>query len=118
RIYVKPLLASLRTLPVHGLAHITGGGLTDNIPRVLPGGLEAVVERRRWDTDPVFEWLQSTARIGSAEMYRTFNCGIGMGVIVPAAHAAAAVALLTAQGESAQIIGEVRSGGPGRVIQE
>ena len=118
RIYVKPLLALLRALPVHGLAHITGGGLTDNIPRVLPAGLEAVLERRRWGADPVFEWLQSTARLDSAQMYRTFNCGIGMVVIVPAAHAAAAVALLTAQGESAHIIGEVRGGGRGAVIQE
>ncbi|HEY6824027.1 MAG TPA: phosphoribosylformylglycinamidine cyclo-ligase [Steroidobacteraceae bacterium] len=118
RIYVKPLLALLRALPVHGLAHITGGGLSDNIPRALPPGLEAVLERRRWGSDPVFEWLQRTSRIDSAQMYRTFNCGIGMAVIVPAVHAAAAVALLTAQGESAQIIGEVRSGDRGAVIQE
>ncbi|HYX75369.1 MAG TPA: phosphoribosylformylglycinamidine cyclo-ligase [Steroidobacteraceae bacterium] len=118
RIYVKPLRALLRALPVHGLAHITGGGLIDNIPRALPAGLEAVLERRRWGSDPVFEWLQSTSRIDSTEMYRTFNCGIGMIVIVPAVHAAAAVALLTAQGESAQIIGEVQRGERGAVIQE
>jgi len=118
RIYVKPLLALLRTLPVHGLAHITGGGLTDNIPRVLPAGLEAVLERRRWGTDAVFEWLQHTARIDAAQMYRTFNCGIGMAVVVPAAHAAAAMELLAAHGESAHLIGEVRSGNRGVVIQE
>jgi phosphoribosylformylglycinamidine cyclo-ligase len=118
RIYVKALLALLRALPVHGLAHITGGGLTDNIPRVLPPGLEAVLERRRWSVDPVFEWLQSAARLDAAEMYRTFNCGIGMVVIVPAAHAAAAVTLLAAHGESAQIIGGIRSGDRGVVIQE
>jgi phosphoribosylformylglycinamidine cyclo-ligase len=118
RIYVKPLLALLRALPVHGLAHITGGGLTDNVPRVLPAGLEAVLERRRWPEDPVFAWLQSTARIDSAEMYRTFNCGIGMVVIVPAARAAAALELLAASGERAQLIGEVRAGGRGVVIQE
>jgi len=118
RIYVKPLLALLRAVPVHGLAHITGGGLTDNIPRVLPEGLEAVLERRRWPADPVFAWLQSTARIDSAEMYRTFNCGIGMVVIVPAAHTAAAAELLTAHGESAYIIGEVRGGDRGVVIQQ
>jgi phosphoribosylformylglycinamidine cyclo-ligase len=116
RIYVKSVLALLRALPVHGLAHITGGGLTDNIPRVLPAGLEAVLERRRWGVDPVFEWLQSAARLDSAEMYRTFNCGIGMVAIVPAAHAAAAVRLLAAHGESAQIIGEVRSGERGVVV--
>src|SRR6516162_5264069 len=118
RIYVKPLLALLRALPVHGLAHITGGGLTENVPRVLPAGLEALLERRRWSLDPVFEWLQRTARIDAAEMYRTFNCGIGMVVIVGAQDAAAAVKLLTAQGEIASVIGEVRSGGRGVVIQE
>ena len=118
RIYVKPLLALLRALPVHGLAHITGGGLTDNVPRVLPAGLEARLERRRWGNDPVFEWLQRTARIDSAEMYRTFNCGIGMIAIVPPAHSAAAVELLAAHGERAQVIGEVRSGDRGAVIQE
>jgi len=105
-------------VPVHGLAHITGGGLTDNIPRVLPEGLEAVLERRRWGVDPVFDWLQRTAHIDAAEMYRTFNCGLGMVVIVPAAHAAAAAELLAAHGESAHIVGEVRSGGRGVVIQE
>jgi phosphoribosylformylglycinamidine cyclo-ligase len=85
---------------------------------VLPDGLEAVLERRRWGADPVFAWLQRTASIDSAEMYRTFNCGIGMVVILPPTHAAAAVELLGAHGESANIIGEVRSGGRGVVIQE
>jgi phosphoribosylformylglycinamidine cyclo-ligase len=118
RIYVKPLLALRRALPLHGLAHITGGGLTDNIPRVLPEGLEALLERRRWGVDPVFEWLQRNARIDAAEMYRTFNCGIGMAVIVAAADAAAAVELLTAHGERASVIGEIRSGSRGVVIQE
>ena len=118
RIYVKPLLALLRALPVHGLAHITGGGLIDNIPRALPAGLEAVLERRHWGNDPVFEWLQSTSRLDATEMYRTFNCGIGMVVILPSVNAAAALALLAEHGESAQIIGEVRSGGRGTVIQE
>jgi len=118
RIYVKPLLALMRAMPVHGLAHITGGGLTDNIPRALPEGLEAVLERRRWPEDPVFAWLQRTARIDSSEMYRTFNCGIGMCVIVPSARAAAALELLTASGESAQLIGAVRAGGRGVVIHE
>jgi phosphoribosylformylglycinamidine cyclo-ligase len=118
RIYVKPLLALLRALPVHGLAHITGGGLIDNIPRALPAGLEAVLERRNWGSDPVFEWLQSTSRLDATEMYRTFNCGIGMVVILPSVNAAAAVALLAEHGQSAQIIGEVRSGGRGAVIKE
>ena len=118
RIYVKPLLALLRALPVHALAHITGGGLTDNIPRVLPEGLEAVLERRSWPRDPVFDWLQHTARSDSAEMYRTFNCGIGMVVIVPAARATETVAFLGARGERAQVIGQVQAGGRGVVITE
>jgi phosphoribosylformylglycinamidine cyclo-ligase len=117
RIYVKPLLALLRAMPVHGLAHITGGGLTENIPRVLPPGLEAVLQRRSWQRDPVFEWLQSTARIDAAEMYRTFNCGIGMVVIVASERAAAALDFLTARGESAHLIGEVRAGGRGVHIE-
>jgi phosphoribosylformylglycinamidine cyclo-ligase len=116
RIYVKPLLELLHAVPVHGLAHITGGGLTDNIPRVLPAGLEAVLERRHWHRDPVFDWLERTGRIQTAEMYRTFNCGIGMVVIVPSGHAAAAVELLTARGETARLIGEVRAGGRGVLI--
>jgi phosphoribosylformylglycinamidine cyclo-ligase len=118
RIYVKPLLALMRALPVHGLAHITGGGLTDNIPRVLPAGLEAVLERRRWPRDPLFDWLQHIARVDAAEMYRTFNCGIGMVVIVAAERAAAAVQLLSAHGAGAQRIGEVRTGSRGVLIEE
>lgn len=118
RIYVKPLLALARQLEVHALAHITGGGLTDNIPRVLPEGLEAVLERRRWHRDPVFEWLQQAGHIDSAEMYRTFNCGIGMVAIVPKEHASRAVEFLCARGESAQVIGEIRAGSRGAVIEE
>jgi phosphoribosylformylglycinamidine cyclo-ligase len=118
RIYVKPLLALIEALPVHGLAHITGGGLTDNIPRVLPAGLEAVLERRSWPQQPVFEWLQRAGRISSAEMYRTFNCGVGMTVIVGAGDAVAAVEFLAARGEGARIIGAVRAGSRGVHIQE
>jgi phosphoribosylformylglycinamidine cyclo-ligase len=117
RIYVKPLLALARQLEVHGLAHITGGGLTDNIPRVLPDGLEAVLERRRWHRDPVFDWLQQTGRIEAAEMYRTFNCGIGMIAVVAKEQASQALTLLTAHGESAQVIGEIRAGSRGVVIE-
>ena len=118
RIYVKSLLALIKAMPVHALAHITGGGLTDNIPRVLPAGLEAVLERRSWPRDPVFDWLQRGGRIAAAEMYRTFNCGIGMTVIVPAARATAALEFLAARGESAQLIGEVRAGSRGVFIHE
>jgi len=118
RIYVKSLLELIRKVPVLGLAHITGGGITDNIPRVLSDGLEVVLDRKSWQRDPVFEWLQKTARISSAEMYRTFNCGIGMVAIVPKEHAQTAVDLLNARGEKASVIGEVRKGANGVVINE
>jgi phosphoribosylformylglycinamidine cyclo-ligase len=118
RIYVKSLLELIRAAPVHALAHITGGGLTDNIPRVLQEGLEVVLQRHSWNRDPVFDWLQRTGHVEQSEMYRTFNCGIGMIAIVPPAQADAAVALLNARGETAQIIGEVRKGAHGVVIVE
>jgi phosphoribosylformylglycinamidine cyclo-ligase len=118
RIYVKSLLELIRAVPVQGLAHITGGGITDNIPRVLSDGLEVVLEHKSWRRDPVFDWLQRTAGIDSAEMYRTFNCGIGMVAIVPKEHAQAAVDLLNSRGETATVIGEVRKGGHGVVINE
>ena len=118
RIYVKPVLELIRALPVQGLAHITGGGLTDNVPRVLPEGLEVLLERRCWHRDPVFDWLQRAGRIERAEMYRTFNCGIGMVAILPAPSAGAALALLNAHGETATLIGEVRPGTRGVVIDE
>src|SRR5690349_20840624 len=118
RIYVKSCLEIARKLPVRGFAHITGGGLTDNIPRVLPDGLEVVLERAHWHRDPVFEWLQRTGRIDSTEMYRTFNCGIGMVVVVPPEHADEAMRVLAARGETATLIGEVRRGSAGVVINE
>jgi phosphoribosylformylglycinamidine cyclo-ligase len=117
RIYVKPLLALMRALPVHALAHITGGGLTDNVPRVLAPELEVLLQRRQWPQDPVFDWLQRTGAIEAQEMYRTFNCGIGMVVIVAAAQADAALRLLADQGERAQLIGTVRRGTRGVVIE-
>jgi phosphoribosylformylglycinamidine cyclo-ligase len=118
RIYVKSLLELIRAQPVRGLAHITGGGLTDNVPRVLPEGLEVLLERQSWHRDPIFDWLQRVGRIERDEMYRTFNCGIGMIAIVPAHNAEAAVALLNAHGETASLIGEVRHGSRGVVISE
>jgi phosphoribosylformylglycinamidine cyclo-ligase len=118
RIYVKSALEVARKIPVRGFAHITGGGLTDNIPRVLPDGFEVVLERSRWHRDPVFEWLQKTGRIEQSEMYRTFNCGIGMIVVVPPDRADEAVRLLQARGEQATLIGEVRRGTAGVVINE
>jgi phosphoribosylformylglycinamidine cyclo-ligase len=117
RIYVKALLRLMAALPVHGLAHITGGGLTENIPRVLHSGLEVVLERRCWPQQPVFEWLASTGAIEDAEMHRTFNCGIGMIAIVPGTHAAEAIRLLGQAGEHAVLIGAVGRGERGVVIE-
>jgi phosphoribosylformylglycinamidine cyclo-ligase len=116
RIYVKPLLKLLSELPVHGVSHITGGGLLDNIPRVIPEGLEAVLERSSWPRVPVFEWLQSHGRVADEEMYRVFNCGIGMTIQVAATDADRAAAILRDAGQPAQRIGEVRSGMRGVVI--
>jgi len=117
RIYVKPVLALIRALPVHGIAHITGGGLVENIPRVLPDGLEVVLERRAWGQDPVFEWLKAQGNVASAEMYRVFNCGIGMTIQVARADAGRALELLREHGQPAGIIGEVRRGTRGVVIE-
>lgn len=108
RIYVKPLLKLLAAVPVKGMAHITGGGITENIPRVLPAGLTAEIRSARWQLPPLFQWLQRAGNVGMDEMYRTFNCGIGMVVIVAAADAARATALLEAEGEQVFDLGEVR----------
>jgi phosphoribosylformylglycinamidine cyclo-ligase len=117
RIYVKSLLGLIAALPVHALAHITGGGLTDNIPRVLHAGLEVVLQRRSWPQQPVFEWLARAGAIEPAEMHRTFNCGIGMVVIVAGERATDALRLLQQAGEQAMLIGEVRRGERGVVIE-
>ncbi|MGA2341692.1 MAG: phosphoribosylformylglycinamidine cyclo-ligase [Steroidobacteraceae bacterium] len=116
RIYVKPLLRLLDEVTVHGIAHITGGGLLDNIPRVVPDGLEVVLERHAWGKDPVFEWLKAAGRVADLEMYRVFNCGIGMTVHVARADADRAIAVLRDADQPAAAIGEVREGGRGVVI--
>ncbi len=109
RIYVKPLLALLEQVEVHALAHITGGGLTENLPRVLPARSKAVIERAAWTLPPVFAWLQEQGRIDEAEMLRTFNCGIGMVVCVPEAAAEAASERLRAQGETVIPLGRIEN---------
>jgi phosphoribosylformylglycinamidine cyclo-ligase len=116
RIYVKPLLKLIAELPVHGLSHITGGGLVENIPRVLPDGLEVVLERKSWRREAVFDWLQRQGQVAEAEMYRVFNCGIGMTVHLAARDADRAIAVLRDQGQEALVIGEVRAGTRGVVI--
>jgi phosphoribosylformylglycinamidine cyclo-ligase len=110
RIYVKPLLQLCKALSVHGLAHITGGGLSDNIPRMLADNQDVHLNARAWERGPVFEWLQRTGNISNVEMHRTFNCGIGMAVIVAPGDADAAIRLLRAAGEDARLIGDVRAG--------
>jgi phosphoribosylformylglycinamidine cyclo-ligase len=116
RIYVKPLLRLLAELPVHGLSHITGGGLVENIPRVLPDGLEVVLQRDSWRREAVFEWLQREGRVADAEMYRVFNCGIGMTVHLRRSDADRAIAVLREMDQEALVIGEVRAGNRGVVI--
>jgi len=116
RIYVKPLLKLMREVPLHGLSHITGGGLLDNIPRVLPDGLEVVLERSAWRREAVFDWLQQQGKIANTEMYRVFNCGIGMTIHLSANDAQRAIDILQAAGQEALVIGEVRIGTRGVVI--
>lgn len=107
RIYVKPLLELLRQVEVHALAHITGGGLTENLPRVLPTNSRALIDLSAWDRPAVFDWLQREGRIEQAEMLRTFNCGIGMVVCVSADQAARAAEILEAQGEQVFELGKI-----------
>jgi phosphoribosylformylglycinamidine cyclo-ligase len=107
RIYVKPLLSLLRELPVKGMAHITGGGLVENVPRMLPEGLQARLSREAWTRPAIFGWLQSHGNVADAEMHRVFNCGIGMAVVVAAEHAERAVRLLDAAGERVTRIGSI-----------
>ncbi|MEX3612901.1 MAG: phosphoribosylformylglycinamidine cyclo-ligase [Burkholderia gladioli] len=109
RIYVKPLLALMAKLTVKGMAHITGGSLVENIPRVLREGLTAELDQSAWTLQPLFQWLQEHGGVANAEMHRVFNCGIGMAVIVSAADADAAVAELSAAGEQVWKIGRVRA---------
>ncbi|MGX8884167.1 phosphoribosylformylglycinamidine cyclo-ligase [Methylovorus glucosotrophus] len=112
RIYVKSLLKLLAAMPVKGMAHITGGGITENIPRVLPAGLTAEVRRDSWTLPPLFQWLQAQGNVADDEMYRTFNCGIGMVVIVSAAQAPEAIKLLADAGEQVWQIGQIRAQQP------
>ena len=110
RIYVKPILALMNEMSVKGLAHITGGGITENIPRVLPKNLDAEIDTTTWQQGPVFDFLQEHGNIETAEMRRTFNCGVGMIVVVQANDAARAIDLLAKNGESAWQIGRIVTG--------
>ncbi|WP_353192258.1 phosphoribosylformylglycinamidine cyclo-ligase [Pandoraea pnomenusa] len=108
RIYVKPLLALMQTLTVKGMAHITGGGIVENIPRVLQDHLTADISKDAWTLPPLFQWLQAHGKVADAEMHRVFNCGIGMAVIVSAADADAAMQQLKDAGETVYRLGTIR----------
>ncbi|PSF05316.1 phosphoribosylformylglycinamidine cyclo-ligase [Marinobacter fuscus] len=111
RIYVKNLLKLIREVDVRALSHITGGGLPENIPRVLPKGTIAAIDTQSWELPPVFQWLQNAGGVAQEEMYRTFNCGIGMIVCVPEDQKALAIDTLQAMGETVWQVGIMESSG-------
>ena len=111
RIYVRPILSLLTEVTVKGLAHITGGGISENLPRILSRELHADIDVNSWQQGPVFDWLASNGRIAADEMRRTFNCGVGMIVVVSAPEADQAVRVLGEHGETAWHMGTVRAGG-------
>jgi len=117
RIYVQPLLKLIESVPVHALAHITGGGLLENIPRVIPAGLGVALDAKSWPRPEIFDWLQQRGNIAEKEMYRTFNMGIGMVVCVSPEDSERTLATLEQQGEHVWPIGRVESGHEGVVIR-
>jgi phosphoribosylformylglycinamidine cyclo-ligase len=119
QIYVKPLLKLISEMNVKGMAHITGGGLVDNVPRVLPENTQAVLHRDSWQMPDLFRWLQMKGNVADAEMVRVFNCGIGMVVIVSTDQADAAILSLKTEGLNAWVVGEVverPTGGPQTIV--
>jgi phosphoribosylformylglycinamidine cyclo-ligase len=109
RIYVKSMLKLMENVTVKGMAHITGGGLTGNVPRVLPENVTAVIDKSAWTLPPLFQWLQKEGNVADDEMHRVFNCGIGMVVIVAAADADCAIAGLAASGETVYRLGRIEA---------
>jgi phosphoribosylformylglycinamidine cyclo-ligase len=109
RIYVRAVRALLAEVPVRAIAHITGGGLPGNLPRVLPAAMAARLDAAAWSRPALFDWLQSAGQVADDEMYRTFNCGIGMALVVPEADARRTIALLEAAGERAMPIGRIEA---------
>ena len=110
RIYVKSILKLIQTSKVHGIAHITGGGIPENLVRVLTPEVDALVNVSAWERPAIFSWLQEQGNVAEAEILRTFNCGIGMMVIVPANEVDNAIQSLTSSGETAMVLGEIVSG--------
>ncbi|MCM8600336.1 MAG: phosphoribosylformylglycinamidine cyclo-ligase [Candidatus Accumulibacter sp.] len=113
RIYVKPLLALMQALPVKGMAHITGGGLTGNVPRILPPPVKAEINLAAWPRPKLFDWLQRAGGVAESEMHRVFNCGIGMVVVVARENAQQALQILRDAGEEAVAIGVIKARGEG-----
>lgn len=113
KIYVKSVLELVENTDVHAIAHLTGGGFWENIPRVLPENTKAVIDEKSWAWPAIFNWLQEKGNISRYEMYRTFNCGVGMVIAVPSAEAEKAVSLLTQAGETAWVIGKIEALGNG-----
>ena len=113
RIYVRPLLATMQTATVKGMAHITGGGLTENLPRMLPAGLQAVIDTGSWRPPAVFDWLAVSGRIARDEMRRTFNCGVGMTLVVNQHDVDTALKTLRECGETAWVLGHIEAGDEG-----
>ncbi|MCO6516344.1 MAG: phosphoribosylformylglycinamidine cyclo-ligase [Snodgrassella sp.] len=109
RLYVKPVLAALKQFTIKGMAHITGGGISENVPRILPDNTVAAIDAQSWPLPKLFQWLQQAGQVDIQEMYRTFNCGIGMVVIVDAADAVAVQHFLQQQGETVYQIGTIRT---------
>jgi phosphoribosylformylglycinamidine cyclo-ligase len=107
KIYVKSVLELHKQVDIHALSHITGGGFWENIPRVLPESAQAIIDGNSWEWPAIFNWLQDNGNITTHEMYRTFNCGVGMIIVVPAADLAKSIEILSAHGENAWHIGEI-----------
>ncbi|HHQ4686212.1 phosphoribosylformylglycinamidine cyclo-ligase [Aeromonas veronii] len=118
RIYVKPVLKLIKECEIHALSHITGGGFWENIPRVLPANTQAVIDEQSWQWPAVFSWLQQAGNVTRHEMYRTFNCGVGMIIALPANQLEKALTLLKAEGENAWHIGHIAKAadGEGQVV--
>ncbi|NGN98624.1 phosphoribosylformylglycinamidine cyclo-ligase [Grimontia sp. S25] len=113
RIYVKPALKMLESCDVHAISHITGGGFWENIPRVLPEGTKAVIDGNSWEWPVIFNWLQENGNVTEHEMYRTFNCGVGLVIALPAEQAQKAIDILNQEGESAWLLGTIENAAAG-----
>lgn len=107
KIYVKSILSLIKQVDVHAIAHLTGGGFWENIPRVLPKNTKAVIDEKSWEWQPIFQWLQEQGNISTYEMYRTFNCGVGMVIALPKEQVETALAILKQAGENAWLIGHI-----------